>query len=463
VSEQPGVADPARPTSGTPPEDQVVLDKAVLDDAVLDDAVLDDDVLDDDVPGDAVAEPSPVARRVYDPRGWPWWVQVLAVYAAARLFSAIVLMLTASRQEASYWGDAHPSYLEFTGKWWDADWYRQVAENGYPSQLPRGDDGLVQQNPWAFFPLFPMMVRGLMTVTGGEYYQVAPLLALVLGAGAMLVIHPLVRIGAPRAVAARPGLPLASVALVSVFPTAVVLQIGYTESLALLLIAASLLLLLKRLYLEAALVVIALGFTRAVALPMAVVIVVHALVRWRESRAGRDTLTGRDVGALGGLAVAAGISGVAWPLICGWVTGEKDGYLLTQEAWRGVRSVKPFSSWGYVTQFWFGDLAPWVMWGSFALVVAVLVVPAAWRLGPELHVWPAAYLLYIAGAVEPSSSLARFMLLAFPMATITAGVVTRPAVARRAWFTLVVVAMLYLQCVWIWDMWRIQGPTGWPP
>ena len=44
----------------------------------------------------------------------------------------------------------------------DGSWYRNVAENGYPAELPRGEDGLVQQNAWAFFPLFPMLARGLM-------------------------------------------------------------------------------------------------------------------------------------------------------------------------------------------------------------------------------------------------------------------------------------------------------------
>jgi hypothetical protein len=404
-----------------------------------------------------------VERSRRDPRTWPWWAQTLGVYVAARLFTALVLVVAAAHQDENPWSGPRPSYLELTGRFWDAGWYREVTENGYPAQLPRGEDGEVQQNAWAFFPLFPLTVRLLTSVTGLEYHQVAPLLALVLGGIAMVVIHKLVVVGAPRAVAARPGLPLATVVLISVFPTSVVLQVGYTESLALLLVALALLMVVRRQYLEAGMVVIALGFTRAVALPMAVVIVVHALVRWRASRAGTDRLTARDVGALGALAAAAGISGVAWPLICGWVTGEPDAYLETQATWRGVGDVVPFGSWGYVSRFWFGDLAPWVLLGSFLLLAAVLVVPAAWRLGNELHTWPAAYLLYIAGAVEPSSSLARFLLLAFPLGAVTAGVVTRPARARRLWFGVVVVAMLYLQVVWVWDMWRFVGPSGWSP
>ena len=46
-----------------------------------------------------------------------------------------------------------------------------------------------------------MLARGIMQVTGGPWEVVAPLLALVLGAGAVLVIHRTVVRGAPRAVA----------------------------------------------------------------------------------------------------------------------------------------------------------------------------------------------------------------------------------------------------------------------
>ena len=75
----------------------------------------------------------------------------------------------------------------------------------------------------------------------------------------------------------------------------------------------------------------------------------------------------------------------------------------------------------------------------------MLVVPAAWRLGNELHAWAAAYVVYIAAVVEPGSSLARFLLLAFPLGAVTAGVVTRPTAARRWWFAAVLLLMFGLQ------------------
>ncbi|KQY43041.1 hypothetical protein [Cellulomonas sp. Root137] len=393
----------------------------------------------------------------------PWWVQVLAVYAAARLFTTVVFLWVASVQEQNPWTAEHPDYFPYVGFMFDGSWYRNVAENGYPAELPRGENGLVQQNAWAFFPLFPMLARGLMQLTGGSWDVVAPLLALVLGAGAVLAIHQTVVRGAPRAVAARPGLPLASVALVSVFPTAAVLQVAYTEALALLLIASALLLLIRRDYGWMALVVVALGFTRAVALPMAAVVVVHAAVRWWSARRGTDTWTWRTGVGLGALTFLSAASGFLWPAICGWATGVPDGYLQTQEAWRGVPEVAPFGGWFYVPQFWFGPRALLVVVSGFALVIAVLVVPAAWRLGNELHAWAAAYIVYIAAVVEPGSSLARFLLLAFPLAAVTAGVVTRPPAARRWWFGAVVVLMLGLQVLWVRQMWHANPVADWPP
>ena len=435
---------------------------APADDAVTPDAQKDEAVPDEHEAVAAADAPAGWWERV---RAWPWWVHVLLVWAATRLFAAGAFVWTATVQEANLWTAANPPYQQFVGLMYDAGWYQQIAEGGYPAELPRDDQGLVQQNQWAFFPLYPMLVRAVMTLTGGTWAVVAPTVALVLGAGAMLAVHEAVRHGAPRAVAALPGLPLITVALVCAFPTAAVLQVAYTESAALLLVASALLLIVRRHYAWAALVIVALGFTRAVALPMAVVVVVHAAVRWWRSRRGTqgDTFGWRDGLGLAGLAAAAAVSGLAWPAICGWVTGVPDGYLQTQEAWRGVREVVPFSGWTYVPQFWLGEWGTPVMVAGFALTAAVLLVPAAWRLGPELHAWSAAYVVYILAVIEPGSSLARFLLLAFPLGAATAGVVLRPTWARRAWLGAVLVLMLGLQVLWIRQMWQFNPNGDWPP
>ncbi|MGV8965909.1 MAG: hypothetical protein ACOH2F_06480 [Cellulomonas sp.] len=407
------------------------------------------------------------------PTRWRWWVQVLAVYGVARVVSAVILLIVAQAQVANVWTPASPSYLEYTGLMWDASWYRQIAEHGYPAQLPIGTDGSVQQNVWAFYPLFPFLVRGVMAVTGAPWQVTGPPLALVAGAAAMLVIHRVVEVGAPRAVQARPGLALATVTLVAFFPTAVVLQIAYTESLALLLIASALLLIIRRRYLLAVPVMLALGLTRAVALPMAVVVVVHGVLRWRASRrvadpldptgSARDDLSRREALGLGGLLVAAAVSGVAWQVVCGVVTGVPDGYLQTQASWRARPHVVPVMPWVDVSRWLFGGWGPAVLVLVLAAFVALLLCPPARRLGPELRAWPAAYLAYLVGVVEPGTSLGRFLLLAFPVAAITAGMVRSEAGRRRVWVASIVVVMVLCQVGWVWALWRLTPPSGWPP
>jgi hypothetical protein len=150
-------------------------------------------------------------------------------------------------------------------------------------------------------------------------------------------------------------------------------------------------------------------------------------------------------------------------LICGWVTGVSDGYLRTQEAWRWAKTVQPFYGWTYVPQFWFGSWATVVMVGGFALTALVLLAPSAWRLGRELHAWSAAYVLYIVAVSEPGSSLARFLLLAFPLGASSVGLVTSTARARRAWLAGLLVSMLVLQVLWVRQIWLFNPLGDWPP
>ncbi|MCL2090733.1 MAG: hypothetical protein FWH11_05845 [Micrococcales bacterium] len=455
----------------------------------------------------------------WDPRRWSWWVQTIAVYTLSRLWLVVVFTQAAAHQPLNGWTTTvSPSYLDFVANQFDGQWYRGIAECGpppngsvppgcgfgglgYPDELPPdGPDG-VKQNAWAFFPAFPLLVRTVTNLTGGTWTVTAPLVATVLGALAMLVVYRLVVDGARSAVAVRPGLPLATVAVVCVFPTAPVLQTAYTESLALLLIALSLWALVRRWYILAAPAVVALGFTRAVALPMAVVVVVHAAARWWTARRARDPApahdgdgaSGCDAPArgpddvpvrhwvqIGALFVVAVVSGFCWPWLTARQTGTPDAYLQTQEAWRAT-GAEPFAGWR-IAQFWVGRLLAQLgidpdgldlrvlqtttvvlIIAVLVLVVTLLVVPAGRRTGPELVAWSAGYLGYIAAVVELGSSLARFLLLAFPMAAVSVGLVTRPVWARRAWLALLLVVMAALQAVWVYEIWTYGINGDWPP
>lgn len=391
-------------------------------------------------------------------------MQVVVVVLLARAFSAAAFAAVATTQAAAGWVEASPAYFPYTGLMWDASWYREIAERGYPAGLPRGADGAVQQNAWAFFPLFPLLVRGAMVLTRGPWDVVAPLVATVLGVAAMLVVHQVVAhaMARPRAAALdhrRPGaravVPIVTVALLATSASSPVLQVGYTESLALLLIAGVLWAVQRERYAVAAVAVVALGVTRAVALPVVVVVAVHAIVRWR-------TLSTARRGAVLGLGALAGLSGLAWPTLVGLATGVPDAYTLTQGAWRGRHAVVPFVPWLDVARWLLGGWGPVALLVLAAVLAAVVVSRPMRRLGPELVGWAAGYVGYLVAVVEPGTSVARFAILGVPFWAALAQPV---ATARRRTLALVALVAIGLlaQIAWIGLIWRLVPPSGWPP
>lgn len=401
---------------------------------------------------------------VRQPGTWPWWVQVLVVGLLARAVSTVVFVAVARTQAETIWTGPAPGYFAYTGDMWDAGWYRSISEDGYPTTLPRGTDGVVLQNAWAFFPLFPVLVRGLAVLTGGTWTVLAPVLSTVLGLGALLVLHQVVdhAMRRPRAAVldvarsgSRRAVPLLTVAFVATSASAPVLQVGYTESLALLLVCSVLWAVQRERYGAAAVAVVALGLTRAAAPPMLLVVVVHLVVRWRALPVRRR------VHGLGLVAVT-GLSGLLWPAIAGAVTRTPEAYTLTQGAWRARGQVVPIVPWL--------DVARWLLggWGVLALgvLVALLVLALASRpmrrLGPELLAWAIGYPAYLVAVVEPGTSLVRFALLAVPFWAALAQPVATARHRRGA--VLVVVALGLLgQIAWISLVWRLVPPAGWPP
>src|SRR5690606_4348239 len=69
----------------------------------------------------------------------------------------------------------------------DAGWYRRIADHGYPAIAAGGDLGHwrgadIVQTEWAFFPLYPWLVRASMHASGLDVAQVYLLLGMVLSA-----------------------------------------------------------------------------------------------------------------------------------------------------------------------------------------------------------------------------------------------------------------------------------------
>ena len=207
---------------------------------------------------------------------------------------------------------------------------------------------------------------------------------------------------------------------------------------------------------SAALVVGALGLTRAVALPFAVAVLAHGVGRLRDPD---GFPTGERV-RVAALAAAAAASGFLWPYLVGLRTGDPSAYTRTQGTWRGGGEVVPLEPWVSVTRWRFGSWWPLVL--AVAALLAVVAVRAAWRLGPELGGWVGGYFAYLVAVIEPGTSLVRFGVLAFPVAAAAAAWALRQGRWAVALAVLLVVGVLS-EVAWVACLWRLVPPSGWPP
>jgi len=375
---------------------------------------------------------SPPLRLLDRVLAWPAWVQVLVAYAASRVVAALLIAAAARLvQNPAGVGDLHPDYLDMVVIW-DGDWYRQIAEDGYPSHLPHALQGNVDYNGWAFFPLFPMLVRAVM-VTGLPFSVAASLVNLAAGAGAALVLWQLLRARATDRQHRR--LAVLAVGLWCLLPSAPVLQVAYSEAVAALLVATFLLLLVRRRYLLAVPVVLLLGLTRAIAAPLVVVVVWHAVVRWRERprtgpAASADPFPTRERWSLGALGTATAASALLWPLIVGLATGVPSAFFQTQAAWGQKPSDGPFVPW--VTWAWgrMGIVGVLLLLGIVAAGVHQLAGRhTAWLAG-EVRLFGVVYPLYLLAVVRPITSMWRFLLLDLPIAAALASAAARGSLGR---------------------------------
>jgi hypothetical protein len=392
---------------------------------------------------------SPPQRR----RTPPVVVPVLVGYALSRLWSVAVVLRSTDLQLPSVWTGKHPGYFDMA-LLWDAQWYRTIAEHGYPTTLPVDAAGVVQQNPWAFFPGFPMTTRLVMAVTGLPFSVAAVLLNVMLGACTVIVLLRLLTRVAGERVA------VGAVVLLCTFPASPVLQIAYSESLALLLVVLALWWLVERRYLLCGVAVVALSLSRPVVAPFAVVVLVHLVVRWRAARsaADGDPFPPAQRVQVVGLGLLAAASTLLWPALVGVVTGVPDAFRLTQGAWRTSGRVEPFEqALGIVRLLW-GNSGPWYLLLGALLLAALVLSPWGRPLGPELQAWSLAYPAYLLAATEPWTSTFRFLLLAFPLGAMAA------IAARWRWAVAVLaIAGLLLQVRWVDQLLVFTPPADYPP
>lgn len=382
----------------------------------------------------------------------PWWLRVIVVWALSRVVTTGILLWFAARQPSNAWTGAHPDYLSFA-QLWDSTWYHIVAASGYPSTLPMTVGGHVMENAWAFMPGYPLLVRGLMVITGLPWAPLSVFVSVAFSLGAALMVYRLLRLVLPSETT------LFAVVIFCVAPLSPILQVSYAESMHVFLLALALFLLVQRRYVVLIPVIALMALTRPSGLAFALALALHAVHRFLTR--SRDPFPLWERILLLGVMVFSGLMGLAWPFMAWMATGSFSAYTDTELAWRapylGYQELVPFTPWVQGAGFW--------MPGPTGIVVLVVVVggffaflftPWARRLGVTLRIWVASYAVYLLAVFFPQSSTFRLLIPLFPLA----GALAVPR--SRAYRVLLVALLIVGQWVWCYYCWWVDG-TDWTP
>jgi dolichyl-phosphate-mannose-protein mannosyltransferase len=214
----------------------------------------------------APARPTPVAARAstWEPalRRSAW---AFGVFAASRIVTLAAFALSGALTKKTMIG----ALTEYDGLW-----YTQIAANGYPASLP--PDRFA--GPHAFFPAYPLLVRGVHEWTRLSIGVSAVLVSMLLGALAVALLYELLRHYLDDDASRR------SVALFCFFPGSLVLSMAYADSLFLVAVLWFMLSMRREQYVSAGIAALVAAATRPNGIILALVAAVVAFEKIRRER-----------------------------------------------------------------------------------------------------------------------------------------------------------------------------------
>lgn len=296
---------------------------------------------------------------------------------------------------------------------WDSEWYFKIATEGYRYN----GDPAIQQNV-VFYPLYPMLARGLAAISGLTPADALLLVANVAGLLAIVALFKLVREEFDDQIA------LATITLLSFFPTSVLLSAGYTEPLELLLVVCFFLALRQKRYLSAAVLAglaVAGRSTGIVLLP----VLLWEMWLHRDRKAFLVALLPSVVLATSGiwLFMIYLWSAFGDPFV--FADGQAAFHQGTTLVARLIAALKfePF------TRMILNDWNPWGLDSWFTLLFIVLIGVGWFRLRSSWTMFAAGVLLLpyltLSGGPAGFVSMSRFNLVSFPLFVVMADWVLR--------------------------------------
>lgn len=376
----------------------------------------------------------------------------LAIFALTRVY-AFVLISLAARQQVALPSPAHPGIYQFTAHPaspgylglitnWDGQWYERIATLGY--HLPAAGAIGAKDTLWtyAFQPVFPTVVGAMMAVTGLSFAVCVTVLNLAAGSAAMVVMFALLERTAGRFVAG------AAVLLTCSFVAAPLFQAAYSESISLLLVCTVLLLVARRRYAWAVAAVVLLSLTRLVTPPLAVVVIVHAGLRFRNR--ANDPIRRGEALWMAVLTVVSAVSVTFWSTITSVITS---GVRVTGANRGNVSDAVAVGRFGWFTNAY--EHLGWV--GLFGVVLLVLLFtglalsPLTRTWGVEVRTWLAIYPIFLLFVGGVHTGMFRYLLLAFPLGLLMVGSPQPGTIPRKRAALVVIVSLigLGLQIPWV--------------
>lgn len=389
----------------------------------------------------------PVPRVRIGGRHLPVWLVLMVVFAASRIVSTGVLWVLWATTQGQWFShyDGGPGFWGYLQSW-DVQWYRRVAFDGYPLELPIDENGDVKQNTWAFFPVFPAIVRGV-TLLGVDYYVAATAVAIVFGLLATLALHRML------AQHFAPTQALWGAIFFASGPLSWMLQIGYAESAYLFFLFCALAAMVSRHYLLMIPFALVASFTHPGTLALAAALGLQGILRL----ARKQRILWHEWVTVGTAIVLITAAALFWPVLIAQLTGDPSGYFDTELGWwrqyLGRVIFVPFTPFYLLYGMLWG-------WFGYALVTVVLAAVVFWltrpstrALGVDVWTFTVMYIAYLVAVFLPTQSLIRMLLPLSPLL----GHPGLSATPRRRW-TVLILGALPIQAFAIFWLWVVYPP-----